>query len=233
MRRRAARWTALAASAVAVAVGLAVAMPGRAQEELPAAPPAESPPAPAPTPKPDAARRAAARPPAEAVPAAPPSEQAWVRAEQRVNFRASPAPTAVPIGVVKTGDQVGVFERRGDWARIQVGDATGWIPSMHLESQPPPREHVAQLEAQVADLEAKLAAANKRADEQRAQLEELGTTSAERDAEMRRLTDENRDLRAGERWPYLVTGAGILGMGIAVGLLVRGGSRRSSSRIRF
>ena len=50
---------------------------------------------------------------------------------------------------------------------------------------------------------------------------------------MRRLSEENRDLRAGERWPYLVTGAGILGIGLAVGLLVRGGTRRSSSRIRF
>jgi hypothetical protein len=50
---------------------------------------------------------------------------------------------------------------------------------------------------------------------------------------MRRLKDENRDLRAGERWPYLVTGAAILGIGFVLGrILFRGGSRRSYSRIR-
>jgi uncharacterized protein YgiM (DUF1202 family) len=168
-----------------------------------------------------------------APPPEPPSEQAWVRGEVRTNFRANPTPTSIPMGVVKTGDQVGVFERRGDWARILVGEVIGWIPTSFLDSTPPPHEHVAILEAKVADLQAKLESATKDANESKARVEQLAVTDSEREAAMSRLSEENRDLRAGERWPYLVTGAGILGIGLAVGLLLRGSTRRSSSRIRF
>ncbi len=232
----------LTIAAVAIAFGVAVA-PSGAQEQPPRAEPqAEAPRAaaapeakPAPAARPDAAKRsAAAKPPATPTPApAPPSEQAWVRGEVHVNFRANASPTSAPVGVVKTGEQVGVFERRGEWARIQLGDAIGWLPTSFLDSKPPPLEHVARLEAQVADLQAKLDAAVNEAGEDRERIERLSTADAERAEAMRRLSEENRDLRAGERWPYLVTGAGILGIGLAVGLLVRSGTRRSSSRIRF
>lgn len=233
--------TSLSTAALAVVLGVTVVpQRGAAQQDPPAAepqaqttPPPPSPPqAAAPAPKPDATKRAAAaKPPVEPPP--PPSEQAWVRGEVRVNFRANASPNSVPVGVAKTGDQVGVHERRGEWARIQLGDLSGWLPSSYLDPQPPPRERVAQLEAQVADLQAKLDAAQQQAAEQSARVDQLAATDAERGEAMRRLTDENRDLRAGERWPYLVTGAGILGIGLAVGLLLRGGTRRSSSRIRF
>jgi uncharacterized protein YgiM (DUF1202 family) len=156
-----------------------------------------------------------------------------VRGELRVTFRANASSTSAAVGVAKTGDRVGVYERRGDWARVQFGESTGWIATSLLDPQPPPLERVAQLEAQVAELQAKLDAATSQASEQNAHVDQLATTDAERAEAMRRLSDENRDLRAGERWPYLVTGAGILGIGLAVGLLLRGSTRRSSSRIRF
>jgi uncharacterized protein YgiM (DUF1202 family) len=232
----------LTIAAMAIVFGIAAA-PSGAQEDPPRAEPQAQAPqaAPAPEaatetePKPGAAKRSTtAKPPAiPAPPPAPPSEQAWVRGEVRVNFRANASPTSAPVGVAKTGDRVGVFERRGEWARIQLGDAIGWLPSSYLDSQPPPLEHVAQLEAQLAELQSKLDAAQREAGEQREHIEQLSTADAERAEAMRRLSEENRDLRAGERWPYLVTGAGILGIGLAVGLLVRGGTRRSSARIRF
>ncbi len=208
----------LTIAALAIAVGVA-APPGGAQEGPPRAEPQA------------AARRAAPATPTP--PPAPPSEKAWVRGEVRVNFRANASPTSAPVGIAKTGDEVDILERRSEWARIQVGEAIGWIPTSYLDSQPPPLEHVAQLEAQVADLQSKLDAAQREASEQRQHIEQLSSADAERSEAMRRLSEENRDLRAGERWPYLVTGAGILGIGLAVGLLVRGGSRRSSARIRF
>ena len=233
--------TSLSTAVLAVALGIAVVpQRGDAQQDPPAAapqtetttPPPPAPEAAAPAPKPDTTKRSAApKPPVEPPP--PPSEQAWVRGEVRVNFRANASPNSVPVGVAKTGDQVGVYERRGEWARIQLGEASGWLPSSYLDPQPPPLERVAQLEAQVADLQAKLDAAQQQAREQSARVDQLAATDAERGEAMRRLTDENRDLRAGERWPYLVTGAGILGIGLAVGLRLRGGTRRSSSRIRF
>jgi len=234
--------TSLSIAGMAIALGIGVAaQPSAAQQDPPAALPQAQAPTPEPTaeakpaPKPNAPKRSSvSKPLAEpAAPPPPPSEQAWVRSELSVNFRATASPTGAPVGVAKTGDRVGVYERRGDWARVQVGESTGWLPASFLDSQPPPRERVAQLEAQVADLDAKLATAAQQASEQNARIDQFATADAERAEAMRRLSDENRDLRAGERWPYLVTGAGILGIGLAVGLLLRGSTRRSSSRIRF
>jgi uncharacterized protein YgiM (DUF1202 family) len=225
------------ATTIAAIVGLGVAVPSRAQEAAPAQAPAAEP-APAPDPAPEAKpappkKPASANPAEPEVPAAPPSEQAWVRGEVKTNFRANPTPNSRPMGVVKTGDQVGVYERRGEWARILVGELIGWIPTSYLDTTPPPTQHVAMLEAQVAELQTKLDAATRDAAESKARVEQLAITDSEREAAMRRMSEENRDLRAGERWPYLVTGAGILGIGLAVGLLLRGSTRRSSSRIRF
>lgn len=233
--------TSLSIAGMAIALGIGVAaQPSAAQQDPPAVEPQTQAPTPEPTaetppaPKPDATKRSAvSKPPTEPTDPPPPSEQAWVRGELHVNFRANASPTSVPVGVAKTGDQVDVYERRGDWARVQLGESTGWLPTSFLDPQPPPRERVAQLEAQVADLQAKLAAATQQASEQSARVDQLATADTERAEAMRRLSDDNRDLRAGERWPYLVTGAGILGIGLAVGLLLRGNTRRSSSRIRF
>jgi uncharacterized protein YgiM (DUF1202 family) len=243
MRRVRSAIHTIAIATIAIAtlgLGLCVAVPGRAQETAPAqAPVAEPAPSPAPEPAPQVKpatpkKHAPSAKPAEPeAPPAPPGEQAWVRGEVKTNFRANPTPNSRPMGVVKTGDQVGVFERRGEWARILVGELIGWIPTSYLDSTPPPTQHVALLEAQVAELQAKLDAATREAGESKARVEQLAIADSEREASMRRMSEENRDLRAGERWPYLVTGAGILGIGLAVGLLLRGGTRRSSSRIRF
>lgn len=219
-------------------IGLAVAAPSAAQEEpapatAPAAP--SEPPANEPTPseRPPAARpRAAAKPPEEPP---KPTEQAWVSGEIKLNFRATASSQSTPLGVVATGDAVGVIERRGGWARVLVGEnQVGWLPESVLAAEPPPREHLTLLEAQVAELQKNLDDAEREAASLRGQMGELSGKDAERDEAMRRISEENRDLRAGERWPYLVTGAGILGIGITVGRFLLGGSsRRSSSRIRY
>ncbi|RIL07414.1 MAG: hypothetical protein DCC71_03030 [Proteobacteria bacterium] len=203
---------------------LVATLPGHAQEaESPAAAQAAPPPA---------RPRAAAAPKAAETPA--PSEFAWIRGEVRVNYRVSPTPNATPLGIVTTGDRVGILERRSGWARVLIGDdGVGWLPENLLDTTPPPLEHIAQLEAQIADLRAQLEAAEQEANGLRDQVAQLSGKDAEREEAMRRLSEENRDLRAGERWPYLVTGASILGIGLVVGRFLRGASsRRSYSRIR-
>lgn len=229
MRRAGLRWL-VAGMLAATALGT---LPANAQQQ-PAAPPAPTAsdtvaPAAAtkPAPKPAAARAAPEAPPT-------PSERAWIRAELKVNFRTSASPSSTALGVLTTGEGVGVIERKSGWARILVGESTvGWLPESYLDTEPPPKEHVAQLEAQVGELQKNLDEAEREAASLRGQIAELSGKDAERDEVLRRLRDENRDLRAGERWPYLVTGAGILGIGITVGLFLRGGSRRSSSRLRY
>lgn len=215
MRRARSAITAVAiAVAIASGLGLGTATPSAAQEEAPVQ-----------SPEPAAA--------AATDESTPPTERAWVRGEVRINFRASASANSTPLGVLKTGDPVVVLERRGDWTRIEVGETAGWIPSSYLDAVPPPTEQLAMLEAQVAELQGQLDTAKREAAADKERLEQLAAIDAERETAMRRMSEENRDLRAGERWPYLVTGAGILGIGLAVGLLLRGGTRRSSSRIRF
>jgi uncharacterized protein YgiM (DUF1202 family) len=161
--------------------------------------------------------------------------KAWVRPEIRVNFRAAAANDATPLGVVKTGDEVRVLERQSGWARIRTSDgATGWIPESFLDTAAPPTAAVADLQEQIDALRGQIEALTRARDDARAEAAALQTRDQEHEQRLRHLADENRDLRAGERWPYMLTGASILGVGMVVGFLLRmGSSRRSSSRIRF
>jgi len=170
---------------------------------------------------------------AEAAPAAP--QKAWVSGQVRVNFRAAPAIDGAPLGILTSGDPVTILERRGDWARVETAEgASGWISRDYLDAQPPPAERIRELEARIADLQRQLAGSRQETDALRERIANLGSERDQRDERLEQLRAENRDLRAGERWPYLVTGASILGAGMVAGALVRGwSSRRISPRIRF
>jgi hypothetical protein len=163
------------------------------------------------------------------------AEEAWVRGELKLNFRASPNTTATPLGIVQTGDAVKVLERREGWARIEAaGGATGWLPESVLESVPPLGNRVAELEGEVSEARRALSAAQGELEALRARNAELEAAGSTREAELRGLEEENRVLRAGERWPYMLMGAAILGAGMLVGALLGGrSSRRMSSRIRI
>jgi uncharacterized protein YgiM (DUF1202 family) len=184
---------------------------------------------------PRAASPVVADPAAEAAEPAPPPEPAWVRGELKLNFRASPSPTSTALGIVTTGDQVLVLERKGAWARIRVASGeTGWLPESSLLPEAPPVERVAALEGELASVREELAVAQREIETLQRRDEERQTRADERERAFEQIEEENRDLRAGERWPYMVTGASILGAGLTAGFLMRGGaSRRGGGRIRF
>jgi SH3 domain protein len=163
------------------------------------------------------------------------AEQAWIRGDIKLNFRASPNVQATPLGIVQTGDPVTVLERRDGWARIEASPGnTGWVPESTLDAQPPPTQRLGELENEVQGVRAELEEARRKLQMLETRNAELDAASAQRDAELRGLTEENRVLRAGERWPYMLMGAAILGAGMLVGALLAGRStRRMSSRIRF
>lgn len=171
---------------------------------------------------------------AGATPAA--AEQAWVRGEVKLNFRAAPNATSTPLGIVHTGDPISVLERKEGWARVEVpGGAAGWIPESFVGAQPPPTQRLAELETGITGARQELSAARSELEALRARNAELDAANAQREAEMRGLAEENRVLRAGERWPYMLMGAAILGAGMLVGALIGGrpSRRASSSRIRL
>ncbi len=166
---------------------------------------------------------------------APPEEKAWIRGDLKLNFRSAPNAEATPLGILETGDAVAILERRTGWVRIQDDeDHIGWIPESYLDSEGPLTERLRELEGELAGVREELAAAHREIAAFEESQRALEARDAEREALFQQLDEENRVLRAGERWPFLIMGAAILGAGFIGGLLMRGTSaRRSSSRIRF
>ncbi len=166
---------------------------------------------------------------------APPDEKAWIRGDLKLNFRAAPNAQATPLGILETGDAVAILERRAGWARVQDDDDhVGWIPESYLDPEGPPTERLRELEGELAGVREELAAAHREIAALEESQQALAARDAEREGLFQQLDEENRVLRAGERWPFLIMGAAILGAGFIGGLLMRGSAaRRSSSRIRF
>jgi len=162
-------------------------------------------------------------------------EAGWVSGEIRVNFRSAPSSDATPLGIVSTGDALTILERREDWTRIETSEGgTGWLPSRYVVTDAPPEARIAELEREIEALEEQLAAGERDRQRLLERIAAQGSAEQEAAAAIEKLRAENRDLRAGERWPYLMVGASILGAGMVAGALLRGASsRRASSRIRF
>ena len=62
--------------------------------------------------------------------------------------------------------------------------------------------------------------------------QELTSRDDEQRAQIERLTMENMDLKAGERWPYLITGASIFVAGMILGSILHAMSSARSRRPR-
>ncbi len=161
-------------------------------------------------------------------------QQAWVQGDVRVNLRTGPSTGHRIIGAVETGDSLQLLERVEGWAHVQANGRSGWIPERFVAPEPPPALRVASLEAELGSLRQELDRTTREFEATREERERLAASEAERDAEISRLTAENLDLKAGERWPYLITGAAILAAGMLVGaILQRLGSRRTPPRIKL
>lgn len=162
-------------------------------------------------------------------------EQGWVRGEIRLNLRTGPGTQFRIVGGIATGDEVTVLQRGESWTQVRLTDGSeGWVPEGYLDATPPPTVRLGQLEAEVTRLRDQL---GKTTDEARTLRETSASFSAidsEQKAEIKRLTLDNMELRAGARWPEWITGAGIVGVGMMLGaLLHRNATRPRSSRIRL
>lgn len=185
--------------------------------------------------EPARAQPEAAAPDDAAAAVAPPDEKSWIRGDLKLNYRAAPNAQATPLGILETGDAVAILERRTGWVRVQDDDDNiGWIPESYLDPEGPPTERLREVEGELAGVREELSAALREIAAHEESRQTLEARDAEREALFQQLDEENRVLRAGERWPFLIMGAAILGAGFIGGLLMRGSAgRRSSSRIRF
>jgi SH3 domain protein len=162
------------------------------------------------------------------------AEEAWVGGEVRLNLRSGPSMGHRIRGVIVTGDRVTVLERSEEWTQVRSGDGEeGWIPAGYLAAQAPPTVRLSQLESEVETLRSSLEETSARAETLAAENTTLSGRDQEQQDQVVSLTRENLDLKAGARWPYLITGASILAAGMLLGLLLSRASGRRKARIKL
>lgn len=162
--------------------------------------------------------------------AADAQETGWVEGAS-LNLRSGPGTQYRILATVKPGDRVQVLNRADAWTQVKndAGDQ-GWMPAGFLAATAPPRLRVEQLEKETASLKEQLEKAQAEAKEAKESFERVDSRDGQQRAELDRLTRENMRMRAGERWVDWLTGASILGLGMAAGAIVRGLAGRGRAR---
>jgi hypothetical protein len=167
------------------------------------------------------------------------AEAAWVRSEIRLNIRTGPGTQYRIVGVAKTGDGVEIVERGKSWIHIRTRDEKGeakegWIPEGYLNPQPPPTIRLERAEARVVELEEQLGSLGGETDKLRKNNQLLTTQDSDQQSQIKQLSMENMELRAGARYPEWITGACIVAAGMLLGaMLHRNSVRHKPTRIRL
>jgi SH3 domain protein len=163
------------------------------------------------------------------------AQTAWVKSESRLNVRSGPGPDHRIIEMVKDDDPLTVVRRQDDWTRVKTAAGNdGWVPTSFITGDAPPGVRLGQLETEAQKLRERVAALESENAKLSSGHAELVSSTSERAEECERLRLENKDLQAGQRWPYMMTGAGILASGLLAGAFFgRAGARRSSRRLRL
>jgi SH3 domain protein len=161
------------------------------------------------------------------------AETGWVDDQVRLNLRTGPGSQYRILGSVETGDSVEILSRGDGWTEVRAEGKSGWVPDGYLKSEPPAVVKLARVESETAELRSRSGVLNEEATKLRDENAELTARESKQRAELERLTRDNLELRAGARWPEWIAGACILGVGMALGALLRGSARRQTPRIRL
>ncbi len=160
-------------------------------------------------------------------------QEAWISGDVKLNVRTGPSTGHRIVAGLATGDNVIILARADSWTQVRTGKGKeGWIPAGYLDSTPPPQVRLDHLERELSSALEQLTLVTSEAE----RLQEENSTLADRDGDqqssIRSLTEENLDLKAGARWPYLISGASILGIGMVMGLVMsRSGKKKSRIRL--
>lgn len=162
------------------------------------------------------------------------AETAWVRGAP-LNLRTGPGTTFKIVSSVKPGDRIEVRKRGDGWTLVRTSKGReGWIAAGYLDAQPPPRIRLEQLETETTEMRTKLTNIESEAERLQTSNTELSGADEGQRSEIERLTKENYKLRAGSRSAEWITGALVLGTGMALGAIMRGlSARRSRNRLRL
>ena len=160
-------------------------------------------------------------------------QQAWIRGDVKLNVRTGPSTDHRIVAGVETGDDVLILARADSWTQVRTKRGKeGGIPAGYLDTTPPPLVRLEQLESELESTLEQLTLVTSEAERLREENQTLAGRDEEQQSSIRSLTEENLDLKAGARWPYLISGASILGAGMLIGLAM-GRSGKKKSRIRL
>jgi SH3 domain protein len=161
------------------------------------------------------------------------ADTGWVDDQVRLNLRTGPGNQYRILGSIETGDSVEILSRGDGWIEVSAEGKQGWVPDGYLKAEPPAVVKLARIENEAAELRTRSKQLGEDDEKLRGEHEQLAAKESEQRVELERLTRDNLELRAGARWPEWIAGACILGVGMALGALLRGSARRQTPRIRL
>ncbi len=157
-------------------------------------------------------------------------ERAYVRDEIRVNMRAGPGLQFRILRVLTSGEVVRQLAERDDWVQVAIpGGPDGWIESGYITTQVPPSVVLPQLQDQLTHAEARVRELERKLTSQTAAIVELEELRARNEG----LEASNADLEFSSGWQDMAAGAGIILVGMVIGLLGSRGSSRGGRKIKL
>lgn len=162
------------------------------------------------------------------------AESGWARGAPLL-LRSGPSTQNRILGSLEPGQRVEILERGDGWSRVQTpAGKVGWVAAGYLSGEAPPAQRLEALEAETVRLRQELETLRGQAEQLSRENEALSGEDATRRERLEELAQENLRLRAGERWAEWLTGALLLGTGMALGgLLTRLSGRRGPKRLKL
>lgn len=152
----------------------------------------------------------------------------FVDGEVRAHLRSGPGLEYRILKILPAGAPVRELERDGDWVRVRHADLEGWLPSDYVSTDQPASLQLPQLREKLVVAEARISELDQKLVAQSAELVELSNLR-ERN---RVLEVDASNASANARWKALTAGAGIVLVGILIGLIApRGGGTRSKLKL--
>jgi SH3 domain protein len=148
--------------------------------------------------------------------------------EVRAHLRSGPGLEFRILRILPSGAVVQTLGRDADWVHVRHGDLEGWVPSDNVSNSEPATLALPRVREKLVGAEGRISELDKKLVEQTAQLEELASLR-ERN---RVLESDASRASATARWKSLTAGAGIVLVGILIGLIApRGGGTRSRLKL--
>jgi SH3 domain protein len=162
---------------------------------------------------------------------APPAARAdYVRDEVYVHLRAGPGLQYKILKMLKSGDSVTRLSETDEWIQAQTGEGdVGWMPTGYLSAEPPPSVAMPQVQAQLAQAQARIDELEKKIAAQGQAMDELQALRERSSA----LESDNARLSVAATWKNMATGVGILLLGALIGLVIPRGGNVSRTRLKL